>query len=75
MARLLAIICVIAAAPLLATVEVVSRAEMMARIEGSQSPNRQGLDALTLQQVMDRFRVRATESAKPQATRVRRQTR
>ena len=30
---------------------------MMARIEGAQSPNRQGLDPLTLQQVMDRFRV------------------
>jgi len=57
MARLLAIICVIAAAPLLSTVEVLSPAEMMARIEGSQSPNRQGLDSLTLQQMMDRFRV------------------
>jgi CubicO group peptidase (beta-lactamase class C family) len=57
MARLLAIICVIAAAPLLSTVEMLSPAEMMARIEGSQSPNRQGLDSLTLQQMMDRFRV------------------
>ena len=57
MARLLAIICVIAAAPLLSTVEVLSPAEMMARIEGPQSPDRQGLDSLTLQQVMDRFHV------------------
>ena len=30
---------------------------MMARIEGAQSPNRQGLDPLTLQQLMDRFHV------------------
>lgn len=34
-----------------------SPAAMMARIEGAQSPNRQGLDPLTLQQVMARFRV------------------
>ena len=30
---------------------------MMARIEGAQSPNRQGLDPLTLQQLMERFHV------------------
>ena len=29
----------------------------MARIEGAQSPNRQGLDPLTLQQLMERFHV------------------
>jgi CubicO group peptidase (beta-lactamase class C family) len=34
-----------------------SAAAMMARIEGAQSPNREGLDPLTLQQVMARFRV------------------
>jgi len=34
-----------------------SPAAMMARIEGAQSPNRQGLDPLTLQQLMERFRV------------------
>lgn len=34
-----------------------SAAAMMARIEGAQTPNRQGLDPLTLQQVMDRFHV------------------
>ena len=34
-----------------------SPAAMMARIEGAQSPNRQGLDPLTLQQLMDRFHV------------------
>jgi CubicO group peptidase (beta-lactamase class C family) len=33
-----------------------SAAAMMARVEGAQSPNRQGLDPLTLQQVMARFR-------------------
>jgi CubicO group peptidase (beta-lactamase class C family) len=34
-----------------------SPAAMMARIEGPQSPDRQGLDRLTLPQVMERFRV------------------
>jgi len=34
-----------------------SSAAMIARIEGPQSPDRQGLDRLTLQQVMERFRV------------------
>jgi CubicO group peptidase (beta-lactamase class C family) len=34
-----------------------SPAAMMARIEGAQSPNRQGLDPLTLQQLMERFHV------------------
>jgi CubicO group peptidase (beta-lactamase class C family) len=34
-----------------------SPAAMMARIEGAQSPDRQGLDRLTLTQVMERFRV------------------
>ena len=34
-----------------------SPAAMMARIEGAQSPNRQGLDPLTLQQLMVRFHV------------------
>ena len=34
-----------------------SPSAMMARIEGAQSPNRQGLDPLTLQQLMDRFHV------------------
>ena len=57
MSRLLAVICAIAAAPLLVAADVSSPAEMMARIEGSQTPNRQGLDPLTLQQVMDRFHV------------------
>jgi len=57
MPRLLAVICTIAIAPLLVAFEVSSPAEMMARVEGPQSPNRQGLDALTLQQVMDRFHV------------------
>src|SRR6266498_5501182 len=30
---------------------------MMARIEGAQSPNRQGLDPFTLQELMERFHV------------------
>jgi CubicO group peptidase (beta-lactamase class C family) len=34
-----------------------SPAALMARIEGAQSPNRQGLDPLTLQQLMERFHV------------------
>ena len=34
-----------------------SASTMMARIEGAQWPNRQGLDPLTLQQLMDRFHV------------------
>jgi CubicO group peptidase (beta-lactamase class C family) len=57
MKSLLAVLCAIAAAPGFFAAEVRTPAEMMARIEGSQSPNRQGLDPLTLQQVMDRFRV------------------
>ena len=38
-------------------VEDSSPAAMMARIEAAQSPNRQGLDPLTLQQLMERFHV------------------
>jgi CubicO group peptidase (beta-lactamase class C family) len=34
-----------------------SAADMMARIEGPQVPNRQGFDGLTLEQLMQRFRV------------------
>jgi CubicO group peptidase (beta-lactamase class C family) len=34
-----------------------SAAALMARIEAAQSPNRQGLDPLTLQQLMERFHV------------------
>jgi CubicO group peptidase (beta-lactamase class C family) len=48
---------VLAAAPLVIAVDVPSAAAMMARIEAAQSPNRSGLDPLTLQQVMERFRV------------------
>jgi CubicO group peptidase (beta-lactamase class C family) len=57
MKPLLAVLCAIAAAPGFFAAEVRTPSEMMARIERSQSPNRQGLDPLTLQQVMDRFRV------------------
>jgi CubicO group peptidase (beta-lactamase class C family) len=38
-------------------------AALIARIESAQSPNRQGLDALTLQDVMQRFRVPAVSVA------------
>ena len=49
---------VIAAAGAVHTVaDDSSPAAMMARIEGAQSPNRQGLDPLTLQQLMERFHV------------------
>ena len=48
---------VLAASPLVIAVDVPSPAAMMARIEAAQSPNRNGLDPLTLQQVMERFRV------------------
>jgi CubicO group peptidase (beta-lactamase class C family) len=40
-----------------AAVDEGSAATMMARIEAAQSPNRQGFDPLTLQQLMDRFHV------------------
>ncbi|MGH6718839.1 MAG: serine hydrolase domain-containing protein [Alphaproteobacteria bacterium] len=36
---------------------VTDAAAMMARVEAAQTPNRQGLDALTLPEVMRRFRV------------------
>jgi CubicO group peptidase (beta-lactamase class C family) len=58
MRRLIAALLLLSAA---AVVPIVaddrSPAAMMARIEGVQSPNRQGLDPLTLQQLMDRFHV------------------
>jgi CubicO group peptidase (beta-lactamase class C family) len=54
---MLAMICVLAATPLVSAVDAPSPAAMMARIEGAQAPNRNGLDPLTLQQVMERFHV------------------
>ena len=48
---------VLAASPLVIAVDVPSATAMMARIEAAQSPNRNDLDPLTLQQVMERFRV------------------
>ena len=57
MKRLLVGVCVIAAAPAFFAAEDASPATMMARIEGAQSPDRQGLDRLTLEQVMERFHV------------------
>ena len=57
LARILTIVCTFALAPIFFAAEDAAPAAMMARIEGAQSPNRQGLDPFTLQQVMDRFHV------------------
>ena len=57
LARILIAACALASAPPFFAAEDASAAAMMARIEGPQSPNRQGLDGFTLQQVMDRLHV------------------
>jgi CubicO group peptidase (beta-lactamase class C family) len=58
MRRVITALMLIAAATTVHTVaDDSSPAAMMARIEGAQSPNRQGLDPLTLQQLMERFHV------------------
>jgi CubicO group peptidase (beta-lactamase class C family) len=58
MRRVITALMLIAAATAVHTVaDDSSPAAMMARIEGAQSPNRQGLDPLTLQQLMERFHV------------------
>jgi CubicO group peptidase (beta-lactamase class C family) len=58
MRRVITALMLIAAAAAVHTVaDDSSPAAMMARIEGAQSPNRQGLDPLTLQQLMERFHV------------------
>lgn len=54
-ALLIAVVWVWATAPTVSAED--DAAAMIARIEAPQSPNRQGLDALTLQEVMQRFRV------------------
>jgi CubicO group peptidase (beta-lactamase class C family) len=56
MKHLLAVIFALVAAPVFFAANELPAA-MMSRIEGAQSPNRQGLDALTLEQVMERFHV------------------
>lgn len=56
MKPLLAVIVALVAAPVFFAADELPAA-MMSRIEGAQSPNRQGLDALTLEQVMERFHV------------------
>jgi CubicO group peptidase (beta-lactamase class C family) len=57
MKPLLTVICtMLLAAPFIAADDSTPSA-MRARIEAAQSPNRQGLDPLTLQQVMERFHV------------------
>ena len=57
MKRLLISVCLIAATSAFFAADDTSPAAMMARIEGAQSPDRQGLDRLTLQQVMEQFHV------------------
>jgi CubicO group peptidase (beta-lactamase class C family) len=57
MKRLLISICLVAAPTAFFAADDASPAAMMARIEGAQSPDRQGLDRLTLQEVMERFHV------------------
>ena len=57
MKRLLLSVCLLAAIPSFFAAQESSPAAMMARIEGPQTPDRQGLDRLTLAQVMERFRV------------------
>jgi CubicO group peptidase (beta-lactamase class C family) len=54
---LLIVACAAAIAPVFHAAEDLSPAAMMARIEGPQSPDRQGLDALTLAQVLERAHV------------------
>ena len=57
MKRLLVSLCLTAATPGFFAAQDPSPSAMMARIEGAQSPDRQGLDRLTLTQVMERFGV------------------
>src|SRR5882724_476639 len=57
MKRLLLSVCLLVATPSFFAAQDPSPSAMMTRIEGPQSPDRQGLDRLTLQQVMERFHV------------------
>src|SRR5437867_7918211 len=58
MRTLIAVLVLLSAAGIVHTaVDDSSPAAMMARIEGAQAPNRQGLDPLTLEQLMERFHV------------------
>lgn len=57
MKRLATLVCLIASTSAFFAADDTSPAAMMARIEGAQSPDRQGLDRLTLQQVMEQFHV------------------
>jgi CubicO group peptidase (beta-lactamase class C family) len=57
MKRLLVSTCLIAATSAFFAADDTSPAAMMARIEGAQSPDRQGLDRFTLQQLMEQFHV------------------
>jgi len=58
MRRLITVLVLLSAAGIVHTAaDNSSPAAMMARIEAAQSPNREGLDPLTLQQLMERFHV------------------
>ena len=57
MKRFLVLVCLIAAGTVFFAADDAAPGTMMARIERAQSPDRQGLDRLTLQQVMEQFRV------------------
>src|SRR2546428_11284532 len=54
---LLLLLCNLIALTIVRAADDSAPAEMLARVENAQSPNRQGLDGYTLRQVMDRFHV------------------
>jgi CubicO group peptidase (beta-lactamase class C family) len=59
----LALSMLLLASPTLARAQNGDVASLIARIEGPQTPNRQGFDGLTLQEIMQRFRVPAVSIA------------
>ncbi|OLC41366.1 MAG: serine hydrolase [Acidobacteria bacterium 13_1_40CM_65_14] len=54
---MLLLLCNLIALTIVRAADDSAPAEMLARVENAQSPNRQGLDGYTLRQVMDRFHV------------------
>src|SRR2546422_6061912 len=60
---LLLLLCNLIALTIVRAADDSAPAEMLARVENAQSPNRQGLDGYTLRQVMDRFHVRGVSVA------------
>jgi CubicO group peptidase (beta-lactamase class C family) len=63
MSRLLATLAVVFCAPIALAAQQSEVARLIAQIEAAQIPNRQGLDGLTLQEVMQRFRLPAMSVA------------